>query len=385
MNPQIQHIKRGLLAALLGTTLAACGAPAVVTQPTPRSTPTAQPAATPQPVAGAPTIVPAPAAATAQPIIGFNPASGRAGTVVSIFGSGYAAGERITIRLGLPQPMGEALVSAQASADGRWSASLTMPDALPSGAPIPAGELYLVAMNDQNLALASAPFAYAAAPGEAQPTPAADALHAVELFLTAAQQDRSGKLASVYAGGALRTALKDGVSDIGAALQEQNPFQSFTVDGVIGSDERNTYVKGALSYGGGSAYDRIFTVSNREEGAWRVFKVTIPDAAPAADLSHAAAADAVRMFLGAWTSGGDVKPYLAANIRAEMEAGRPLHAILGLHPVALASFDVRAAEDRPSEVLFVPATLTYQGFSEERVFTLAVEDHQWKINESMLR
>lgn len=126
-------------------------------------------------------------------------------------------------------------------------------------------------------------------------------------------------------------------------------------------------------------------MSNREDEAWRVFKITIPDPAPAPGPSHAAAAAAVRAFIGVYTSQGDLKPYLAANIRAEMEAGRPLHAILGLHPVALQSFDVQEAEDRPSEVLFVPARLVYQSFTEERLFTLVVEDGKWRINGSQLR
>jgi hypothetical protein len=46
---------------------------------------------------------------------------------------------------------------------------------------------------------------------------------------------------------------------------------------------------------------------------------------------------------------------------------------------------VQPPEDRPSEVLFVPATLVYEGFSEERLFTLVVEGNQWRINGSQPR
>jgi hypothetical protein len=401
MNSQAQ-IKRGLMVALLGTLLTACGTPYLAS--TAGSTPTREPTGitqtsqpdrpTLQPVANPSTPIGTTATTTtpAQPIIGFSPQSGQPGTVVSLFGTGYKAGEPVKVRLGLPQPTGEVLVSASADQNGRWSASLTMPDSLPSGAAIPDGKVYLVAMNDQNEALASAPFAFAAPAGgteptpvirDGQPQPAATPIQAVELFLRAAQHDRSGKIASFYAGGALRDTLQDGVNDIGAVLHEQNPFQSFTVDQVIGSDQSNTYVKGALYYGRGGAYDRIFTVSRREEGAWRVFEVAVPDPGPAPALTHAAATETVRRFLDLYISQGDLKPYLATNIRAELEAGRPLDTILGLHPIT--SFDVGAPEDRPSEVLFVPATLVYQTFSEERLFTMVVEDGMWRIHGSQPR
>ncbi|HEY0606082.1 MAG TPA: hypothetical protein VGD58_24370, partial [Herpetosiphonaceae bacterium] len=349
----------------------------------------AQSTATPQPADATPTLQP-----TVQPIIGFSPQSGQPGTVVSVFGAGYPADQPVKVRLGLPQPMGEVLVSAVPGKDGRWSASLTMPANLPSGAVIPSGNLYLVAMNDQNVMLASAPFAFRASATDPKPTPvirdgqpqpAKDPLQAVELFLTAAQHDRSGKTASFYAGGSLRATLEDGVSDIGSVLYEQNPFQEFIVDRVVGSNEQNTYVKAALYYGPDGAYDRIFTVSNREEGAWRVFDVTIPHPVPAVGPSQAAAPETVRALLEGYINQADLKPYLATNIRREMEAGRPLHAILGLHPIALQSFEVQAQEHRPSEVLFVPATLVYESFSEERLFTLVVEDGTWRINGSQSR
>jgi hypothetical protein len=413
MTPQTYNLKRGLLVALLGTVLAACGTPdgsfpsagsipptttPGVTQPSQPTifTPTPQTAvATPTPVIRdsqpQPTVTPQTAA---QPIIGFSPQSGQPGTVVSVFGSGYPTDQPVKVRLGLPQPIGEVLVSAVPGQDGRWSASLTMPANLPSGDIIPSGNLYLVAMNDQNVALASAPFAFSAPTADPKPTPvirdgqpqpAKTPLQAVEIFMTALQHDRSGKTASFYAGGTLRATLEDGIDDIGGVLHEQNPFQWFTVDAIVGSDEHNTYVKGALYYGPGAAYDRIFTVSDREDGEWRVFKVTVPDPAPPAGPSQAAAPETVRALLAGYTKQADLKPYLATNMRREMEAGRPLHAILGLQPVALQSFEVDAPEDRPSEVLFVPATLVYEGFTEERLFTLVVEDGTWRINGSQPR
>lgn len=412
MSPQTHNLKRGLIVALLGTVLAACGTPdepftsAGNIPPTrqPVATQTAQPASftptpqivvtTPTPVSGSglPTVTPQPAA---QPIIGFSPQAGSPGSVISVFGSGYTPAAPVKVRLGLPQPMGEVLVSVVPDQDGRWSTTLTMPASLPSGDRIPSGKLYLVAMDDQNVALASAPFAFSAPVIEPEPTPvirdgqpqlAKDPLQAVELFMTALQHDRTGKTASFYTGGTLRTTFEDGITDVGGVLIEHNPFQWFTVDRIVGSDEQNTYVKGALHYGPGSASDRIFTVSNREDGEWRVFKVTVPEPEPTAGgPSHPAAIETVQGLLEGYTSQADLKPYLAANIRSEMEAGRPLHAILGLHPIALKSFEVQPPEDRPSEVLFVPATLVYESFSEERLFTLVVEGNQWRINGSQPR
>ncbi|HEY0601730.1 MAG TPA: hypothetical protein VGD58_02405, partial [Herpetosiphonaceae bacterium] len=107
MSPQTHNLKRGLIAALLGTVLTACGTPDDVftgsvpparepavtqtVQPTPQpalATPTpvsgsAQPTATPQPADDTPTPgsgseQPTPTLQpTIQPIIGFSPQSGQ--------------------------------------------------------------------------------------------------------------------------------------------------------------------------------------------------------------------------------------------------------------------------------------------------------------------
>ena len=303
---------------------------------------------------------------------------------VNVFGSGYVSGAPVKLRLGLPSPTGEVLASAFADADGRWSASLTIPDRLPSGEIIDTDKLYLVAMNDANIALASAPFGFARPSEEPtikgarqavsdllsawtagnieavssllanemrdqvaagrplfqvlgmqgdnldsfeirEPTPseimlvpatlhyhsfdeerfyylvvedgrwkiagtnaaqrpqpesAAGPLDAVSLLLQAVQQDRSLRngLTIPYLGGSLRESVeRSKMADASAILQEQQPFVSFRVDREIASQQDQVYVEAALVYDDGGEAGRIFTVSAREGGAWRIFKVTPTD------------------------------------------------------------------------------------------------------------
>jgi hypothetical protein len=102
---------------------------------------------------------------------------------ISLSGWDFAPGSFVAVRLGLPQPVGEALAAVQVDAAGRWATSLVLPAQLPSGDPVPAGRINLVVMDaNSNQALASAPFSYAASagPDRAQATQTvADLLHSV--------------------------------------------------------------------------------------------------------------------------------------------------------------------------------------------------------------
>jgi hypothetical protein len=394
MRHGIHYVKLGAILTLLAVVLAACGTREQSTQPTAGAPGTAQPQPTAQPTAKPqprPTGQPAPTA-TAQPqrnpIIGFNPQGGAAGTVVNVFGSGYVPGAPVKVRLGLPTATGEVLASAFAGADGSWSASLTIPERLPSGEVISGDNMFLVAMDDQNIALASAPFAFVPAGPAPQPTlaqarqtvadllsawavgnmdgipallaqpmrdevkggralfqvlgmqgdtldsfevrepqpseimlvpatlhyhsfddsrfyhlviedgrwkiagtsaaqapqpePPADALAAVNLLMTAVEQDRTLRngQAAYYLGGPLRDSVASGkLGGAGALLKEEHPFNTYRVDRVMGSDQENTYVEATLFYGANdtNGAGRIFTVSNREEGIWRIFKITPSD------------------------------------------------------------------------------------------------------------
>jgi hypothetical protein len=219
----------------------------------------------------------------ANPIIGFNPKGGGPGTSVSAFGSGYAPGKHVAIRLGVPHPIGEVLASALVGADGRWSVSFVLPERLPSGERIPDGQIYLVAMGERNEALASAPFRFQGPADPPTPAPPASPAEAVERFLTAVQADRSGRTALPYAGGRLREAIERQAIDLGGVLHEQNPFSGFRVDGEIAQATPFVYVRATLLYGsdasGGAA--RIFTLS-RGEGTWRVFEVSLDAQSPPA-------------------------------------------------------------------------------------------------------
>lgn len=161
--------KRILATALLGSLLVACN---ISVNPAPTQIPaspivvtaTGTPAVVPTIVPQLPTLTPIPATAipspVAQPIIGFEPQAGGPNTPVSVFGSGYTPGEHVVVRLGFPDPMGEVLASSVVDTDGRWSAALVIPERLPSGELITNGNMYLVAMDEENRPLASAPFGF---------------------------------------------------------------------------------------------------------------------------------------------------------------------------------------------------------------------------------
>lgn len=216
------YVKLMLGVALLAALLAGCGV-TQSTQPTsgaqPTTQPTARPGATARPTIDSATAQPKPSAVPAatakprptaapstpvpQPVIGFNPQSGGPGTVVDVFGSGYAPGQPVKLRLGLPSPTGEVLASAFPGADGSWSARLTIPDRLPSGDPITTKNMFLVAMDDANVALASAPFGFTPPQG---PT-LADARQTVRDLLNAWTHGNPEKI-----GGLLAKNLRDQVS-----------------------------------------------------------------------------------------------------------------------------------------------------------------------------
>lgn len=271
MKLQRYTVQRGLVIALLGTVLVGCGAPSPSpvgnASPSPIAHATlrasASSAATPVPASPQPSpVVDIPAA---QPILDFNPKAGSPGTTVQVSGTGYKPGHPVVVRLGLPTPVGEVLTSAVPDAAGRWSASLVMPDRLPSGDLISGDKLRLVVMNDANEAVASAPF-------------------------------------------------------------------SFT---------------------------------------------------PTAGPTREDAVQVVRQMLGTFGQ-GDINAYLSTQLQQALATGQTTDETLGLHSIGLRSFDVRPAEDRPSEVLFVPASLRYAEFAEERVYELVVEHNQWRVQGSSL-
>jgi len=88
-----------------------------------------------------------------------------------VWGSGYAPNAPVGLRLGVPQPASGILASVFADASGRWQTSLVLPDRLPNGELITSGDMYLVAVDEINQPLASAPFGFVA--GAEPPAPPA--------------------------------------------------------------------------------------------------------------------------------------------------------------------------------------------------------------------
>lgn len=115
--------------------------------------------------------------------------------------------------------------------------------------------------------------------------------------------------------------------------------------------------------------------------------VAIPaTSVPVGSPPVAQATQAVQNFLATWSSGGDVRPFLARNLQDELAAGRPLDQTLGLHPITMQSYAVHGPRFPPAEAAFIGATLTYANpgnggtFSEERDFIMVVEQGEWKVS-----
>lgn len=276
--------------------LAACGQTTTITPTEPPATaPTQAPSATAKPIATANPVPTEPApptaapAATEQPGAGFtpeltvSPTRGGPGTVVTATGRRFGAGAPVVIRLGTPEPIGEALATAMPDAGGSFQVSLVIPAQLPSGEPIPDAPTRLYAMVERDQLNIGADFDFL--PPAPQPAPAS-ASDAVRLLLQAAQTDASLQQALPYLGGSLREEVAAGRADVGALLQIQNMFSSYGVDREYADGQGNVYVDARLFFGGdqASGFGRIFTLSNAD-GAWRVIKVTdaavIPTPRPA--------------------------------------------------------------------------------------------------------
>lgn len=179
----LSYARRVAAMILFGLALAGCAGPATQISTPPASQPTTagQPTGAALPTAQPPG---RPAAAPERrPTFGFEPREGTAGARINLSGWDFAPGSDIAVRLGLPQPVGEALAAARVDPTGRWDVSLVLPAQLPSGDPVPAGRITLVVMDaNSNQALASAPFSYAApiGPDRAAATQTvAELLHAV--------------------------------------------------------------------------------------------------------------------------------------------------------------------------------------------------------------
>ena len=80
--------------------------------------------------------------------------------MVSITGGNFTPGQTVVIRIGIPQPIGEPLATAQAGDNGRWNTSIKIPATDPSGKDITTTQMQIVVMDENNKVLVSEPFSF---------------------------------------------------------------------------------------------------------------------------------------------------------------------------------------------------------------------------------
>jgi hypothetical protein len=88
------------------------------------------------------------------------PRRGGPDTVVSITGGNFTPGQTVSIRVGIPDPIGEPLASATTGDDGRWNTSFKIPGTEPSGKAITTQDLKIVVMDQDNKVLATETFKF---------------------------------------------------------------------------------------------------------------------------------------------------------------------------------------------------------------------------------
>jgi hypothetical protein len=103
------------------------------------------------------------AGAARQPVnpqISINVTTATDGTKITIQGTGFPPNQRFPILQGNPAPFGEPLGSAEADAQGRFTATVTIEGYMPSGAPITSREGAIFVVDDQFESLAHALFTF---------------------------------------------------------------------------------------------------------------------------------------------------------------------------------------------------------------------------------
>ena len=95
-----------------------------------------------------------------KPAFTFLPKTIQVGSNVRMTGANFTPGSTVVVRMGNPNPMGEALSSAQVDANGKWLMAFLMPATLPSGQQITSGDYEFVIMDQNNQVLTSGPFKF---------------------------------------------------------------------------------------------------------------------------------------------------------------------------------------------------------------------------------
>lgn len=112
-----------------------------------------------------------PHTAEAQPSISLDPATGRAGTVVDVTGTGFPANVPLIMRLGLPATGFDDMILGNAVTDGAggFAAQLSMPETWSDGASIIETHLVVAVTSIDGAAMAGTDFLYVSATDQAMP------------------------------------------------------------------------------------------------------------------------------------------------------------------------------------------------------------------------
>jgi hypothetical protein len=331
--------------------------------------PTAMAPTTVMPTAVVPTVIDA---QPGTPTFAFEPQRGGVGTVLSLRGWSFAPHATVFVTVGFPTG-GPRLATVSADEFGRWQTHVTIPELQLSPGP-DWSKMHVIITDERGTTLVSAPFTWVWPSG---PT-LEGATQAVQALLDAYT---SGRDPRPYLSAELRARVEAGEPLDQVLGLQPAALQSFTVGAPLDRPSEVLFVPATLNYSV-VREEHIFTLVVLD-GQWRVQGsfVEAPEPGPSRD----AASETVHALLANFGGGTEaVRPLLASELRAAVDAGTPVHEALALPPMAWQSFTVGAPEDLPSEVLFVPATLTYPTFVEVRRFTLVVEDGAWRITGSTL-
>jgi hypothetical protein len=186
----------------------------------------------------------------------------------------------VTIRIGLPNPVGEALGSAKVAADGTWQATVVLPGTLPSGQSITAETVQLVAMDENNRAYDSVPVKFTpSGGGSAQPPAQGNGAYpstpqgVVDAFMKVFVSDPASPDLQQY----LSTFRKMSASPVSIAglMNAGGKIGSYTSDPGRVNDAGDNAAVVVKIVVGGVEQTRVFTLVKEKE-AWYVDNIATP-------------------------------------------------------------------------------------------------------------
>lgn len=343
------------------------------------------PAASNTPVAGDPAtatpIPPTPTTIAGKPLFTFTPKSGAPGTQVSVSGWNFTPGETIAVLIGIPQPIGQPLATATVDAEGRWSTSVGIPPAMPSGETLVGKDLHLVVTDIDRVALTSAPFAFQAPSGP----PVEAGVPTLRRFLEAYA---NGEDVRPFLARHLRDELAAGRPLDQTIGMHPIALEGFTIEGPAFPPAEALFVRATLNWPGFSE-ERTFILTP-EGGEWKYgssqLEATIPDdgnrtPVPTPEIDAVGAVDRFLSVVQGGTSLHGSQAYLIASLRRQVEAGQlDASMLLGLDaPFQVYTIDGTLGSGNP-ETRFVEVTLSTAGETVQRIFEVSTrEDGNWLI------